>query len=652
MAFTLENLGLNINKHNNNFRENVINYCIQRINNERITISTQLLLSQKNNFSDDIEKQINNELLSNLLNRRNNFLKNLSNKNFEEKFYNFMTNYLEGLKNIDIIFSLSDNNLEMKYYGNSSFIQSNIEQFSDMIIFYPKIKKMLSKYLINNIITNDELRILKIFKKLEKYKLVIFDELTLDLIEWSLNEQEIPEIYPGYDKDILKLGYNIYKIKKINYFVNKNFPKKNYSNIYIKILDIIFDTNIPNILKHSNTGLGLLKRYLGDLMKIIKFCDNDKAIYYMTYLDNKVKFIFRKINNLDNFRYLLELYDNYIFTHPEISSLIFRKKDDKIFKNILNTILNLDLNQLKIFCSLLTKYVVKIREELLITLKYQLSENIWNLNTEQLFKIYEFILSLNFKSENINMIGNLIIDKKKCIDINQIISPHKVYHFSRGIWDYPMDNDYLIINNTNFNDSFKEEIDALKLSFNENNKDIVLFMTKGSFEIELQDNIGKLNSIFLPIQAFIIKKLINGKIHKDKLTEYIKILGVDNYSKVIETINDLIDYTNNEYSLKEKLPYYGEKNFANLYFIETQKIINKKIKDDIVFDLNDFLSTTIISILKKETNKLLEKNKLLNRLNELGLRDFTVVDFENIIKILEEKDYIIVHDDIISYQVY
>lgn len=652
MAFTLESLGFKLNINNDNFRENVINYCKQKINNEKITISTQLLLSQKSGFTTDIEKHIYNEFNSNLLKRRMLFLKDLNKETFEDKLYNFLTDYLEGLKSIDIIFSLSNQSEEMKSYGNSNFIQSNIELLSDLIIFHPKIKKLLSNYIKENIIENKDLEILKIFKKLENYGIVIFDELSLDIIDWSLKENDILEdldIYNFHEKELLKLGHNIYKIKKINYFVKKNFPNKNYSNIFIKVFDIIFEKNFSNILKHNNTGLGLLKRYLKDLTKIMNFLDKDKCQYYTTYLENKVRFIFRQIKNLDNFIFLLETFEIYNFTRPEISSLFVRNINDDIFTNILNTIINLDVIHIEILGKCFNDYLVKNREIIILKLKYQVTENIWNLNDEEINKIYVFLNSLNYKCKQTEMIKCMLNDKIKSNRISRIMSPHNVYHFSRGLWDFPMDNDYLVLNN--YKDIFNEEISALKLNF-DNNKEIVLFMTKGTMIIDLEDNIGKLECIFLPIQAFIIKKLINSELSQEKIEEYIKSLGIENYNKVLDTISDLITFDNNIYKLKDKLPFYGNKNYADLYFIETQKIIEKKIEEELVLSMYEFLSTNIISYIKNETSRIIRKHQLYSKLKEKAFRDFSTKDFEDVLSELEKKEYIIVHDDIISYQAY
>ena len=661
MSFSLESLGIKIHcPEKENFDEQVIKYCLDKINNQKIEISTQLLLANKDKITEKLLNTIHNNFSRNLVNKQKYLLKKLSSNNLEV-LNDFLIHYNNSLKSIDTTFKLSDNIQYPLLYGNSTFIQQNLEILVDLIIINPKIRLYIKNYIFQNINnnSNNDYPIFKTLKKIDNYNLVIFDDLSQDLLEWYNQEIIIPEDYPNYMKNIFEINNLISKCYKIKNFINKNFPKKDYSNIYISILNNIFEDKFNNLIKKNiNIGFLLICKFLDKLTKILDLLSDDRKDYYQNIINKQIEHIFKNIKSIENLDEMLRLYRNFIFIQHEIGSIFNKYKDSEIFNNILNTILNLSDINIKTFSIIINTFCPI--DSLLIRLKFELSELIWLLDNTQINKIVIFINNLHYKPDNSNLkiINNILEDKKISENINNLITPHKIYHFSKGVWDFPMDNNNFT--NKIFNMiPFKDELNLLYSNFTEIEKDdkkeFIVFSTKGKVLFELSDNINTLLCTFLPIQAMIIKYLIDyNTMSIEAAIKLCKNTGINIYKKVFDTILDIINIDDNNITLKEKLPYYGEKNFADLYFIETKQIMTEKINKEIKLSFHECAESNICSLLKEEKENTLTidllKSKLYDKIK--NYHTFNLTDFEQVLKNMIKKDYISINNNYITYNIY
>lgn len=653
MSFNLESLGIKLQcPKKTNYHDNIIKYCLNKINNQDTHISPQLLLVNKDELTPELLNIIQNNLARNLLNKRKYLLKLLTPSNFEEKITNFLYQYCLSLKHIDITLRLSNLELPLNKYGNSNFIQKNLETLGELIISNPKIRKLFNQFIIDNVWNGSSKSyfLFKILNNLEEYNLIIFDDFSQDLLEWFNYPFDIPDEYPLYMKDIYKLNYNIYRCNKIKNFINKNFPKKSYSNIYIPILNTIFENNFTNLLKHKNIGFFIILKFLDKLIKLLDLVSDSKKDYYHNIITNKLQQIIKSIKNIENIENitdLLYLYENYTFIQPEVGNIFNKYKNSKIINNCFQTILKLSTKDILIFSEIINNFVST--SNILIKLKHQLSEVIWSLNDIQIEKIKIFNRNLycNKKDKNLEIINSIIKDKIQSDQINILINPHKVYHFSRGIWDFPMNNNYFsdsVFNNL----PLKEELNALYINLDSLRKELIVFSTKGQVIYEFNDDNDKLIGKFLPVQAMLIKQLLDKQVITIEQAEQLCLnSGVKNFTKVFETLSDLINISSENISLKEKLPYYGEKNFSELFFTETKKIMEKKIKVELILSLKECMESNICSILKKEENKTLTLNKLEIQLKEKinKYHSFTSTEFNQIIENMIERDYLVKSKD-------
>ena len=661
MSFNLESLGIRIHRPDkNNFREEVIRYCLDKVNNQKTEISPQLLLANKDKVTSDLIEIIQNNFARNLLVKRKYLLKNLNTENFEEKLNQFLESYTQQLKSLDITFRLSNNENPLNSFGNSQFIQKNLEALVDLIITESKMRGLMKEFIKKNIWygSNREYSIFKTLRKIEDYNLVIFDDLTQDMLEWFNEEIKVPSEYPKYMKEVYQLNYLILKCNKIKNFIWKNFPKKDYSNVYLLILNNLFEKHFSNLVKNKNVGFYLITKFLDKMIRLIQLVDIGKRDYYQTIINNKIEQVFRKMDKIEDLPEMLRIYRDYEFVRPEIGMTFHRfslsKGKTNIFKDILNTILNLSDGNVNTLSKIISNF---IKTKVILThLKYQLSEKVWNMSNEELDKILIFTKNiLSPKHDNsLEIIISIVNDKLKSELISNIIHPYKVYHFSRGVWDFPMDNNYFC--NKQFNSlPLSEELNALYwVNTEDTRKELIVFSTKGKITIELEDEQNKLLGTFLPIQGMIIKYLLeSSSLDHKRFTDICHKANVKNIKKVLESISDLIEIKDRVITFREKLPYYGKKNYAELFFTETKTIMETKIKKELLLSFEESAKSNICYLLKQEESKSLNINSLLTKLKESidKYHTFTREDFTKVIDKMIKLDYIIKKDDMVKYRV-
>lgn len=642
MALTLLNLGIEVNtSKNDTFRENMIQYCLEMVNGIPGSISSQSLLSNSNMINEDLKIEILTKLSRDMIGSRNNLLNRLKTGVYSIEMYNFISKYMNGLKKIYLTLKLDNNN---------KFITDSIELLIDMIILNVQFRKYLKEYIYEIINKKSNNKLLKYFSKFEKYNIVIFEEIAAIIVEWSLQKINVPDEYPLYMKEIYRLNIYIKRVKNVNKFIDIYFPVKNHSDILVPLFDKIYD-KLDILIEYKFTSEGLLSRFLSDLCNQIYYLSNDKYYYFESMLIKRLNLIFDNIERINSISNYCNLYKNYNYTQNGIERLFNRCKDEYL-KNILFTILSLKEKDIETFIKILVS--IESVKNIFIRLKILLGEYIWKLTSDECIKIKNFCYMLN-SVNNIseNKIINIMIENKiNSNDMNLLIQPHEIFHFTPGVWDFPLKNDFIIINDCV--PCFKEELNALFLPTISYNKEMIVFMTKGKMLFELNDSKKKLDCEFLPIQGFVVQELLNKKnITYEEMISFIQILGIKNYQKVLQTLQDIIQLKNNIYTFKSELPDKKFINFAERYFTEIYEIIEKEIKIQCNLSLLEILSSNICSITKKSDDCTIEIDKLFDILNKnVKVIKFTKLDFEKVLCDLEKKDYIIKNDEMITYQIY
>lgn len=654
MSFKLENLGINIRKTDDKmFSQKVINFCINKVYNESTLISSQMLLANKNMITEDLLQNIQFELSKKMLEKRKYLIKKLTTNNFEKELYIFLKKYIDGVKSVDITLGLSDTSKSLLSFGNSKFVLYNIELLTDMIIHNPNIKQLFENFIFENIYYNKDSLLLKFLKKFEKYNVVIFEELCNIIIKWSKQKFNIPVEYPTVLQEIYSLNIYLKKSNKIKNFIKKQFPSNNYSDVFIPIFNIIYD-KLDTIIKYPHTGIGIINRFIDELVLQISYLNDNKCKFYENQLINKLNEIFNKIEYLDNINDYLNMYNkNSYYTANVISNLFLKYKNSKCLKNLVETIILLDDVNIPVFVSILLN-IEKVNN-ILIRIKIYLTEFIWKLNLKECDKILLFLNFFNNLMFNeYKIIKSMIKNKMESDIISQIIFPHRVYHFTPGVWDFSFKNDYMIYNSNEIC-CFKEELNAIT-PYLSSNQEMIVFMTKGKMLIELSDGTNKIECEFLPIQGFVIQKMLDVKeINKYDMISLINSLGIKNYSKVIETLSDLIELKDDNYNFKSSLPNISFINFAERYFTEIYKSIEERIKYECSLSIEEILSSNICSITKKKEDYSIEKNELFKVLKDkISVINFNDSDIENVINIMIKNDYIIYNKEngMYIYQVY
>lgn len=654
MAFTLENLGIKIKKSSDiSFREKVIDFCISKVNGDYSSISPQLLLANKELVTDDLIEVVNTQLSRNMISKRKYLIKRIKQDNIEKIIHDFITNYTQAIKSLDITFGLSDDKQPLNSFGNSKFVIFNIELLTDIILFNPKIKKLLNMYITNNIFSNKDSCLLSFLHKFEKYNVVVFDELSQVIIKWTENSQFqiIPDQYPDYLKKICELEELIKKVFIMRKFIKKHFPKKDYSDVYIPIYNKIYN-KIDEIIVFKNVGSAFVSRFLENLHKQLSFLNDSKKKYYENQLTNKINTSFRNVDNLDDYIDYLQTYIDFPQTQEPIAKLFIRHKNDKIFRNIFDTVVELPEKLISVFSNL--SLAVLKQQTIMVRIKVPLAEYIWDMRGKDYSKILMFCNRIDYSkaSQEYKIINSIIKDKIHSEGVNMFISPHKVYHFTRGVWDFPMDNEYFSHSAKDKN-VFSEELNAIVPNFDSIHKKMIVFTTKGKMSMELSDGTNKIMGTFLPIQGFIIKKLIKAPSEENELQQMIILLGVSNYEKVLRTLSDIIEKKDKIYRLKEKLTCSGEINFADRYFMEVKKVIEEKIERELVLGKEEILSSNIASITKKQEDNKIKINDLYKKLEEnVSVIEFNKTDVKRVIKYMVKREFITKTDDEICYITY
>ncbi|ADO67330.1 hypothetical protein crov297 [Cafeteria roenbergensis virus] len=688
MSLSLESLGINIyNSPKNNFQEDIIKYCLDKINGENLNTSPQLILAHQHKLNQEIIKLINTNLERNLLNKRQYIFNKSTLSNFEDILNDFLLNYINQLKSIDVILGLSYKQLSqlpkntqeseqeqeleeqpthklkdqhiLKFNGNFDFVQKNIEVLCELIIFNPVIKKFLLKFILKNINTNSNKKnpLMKTLQKIDNYNLEIFSEFIQYIIKWFNKTVVIPEEYPLYLKEVYELETLITRCNKIKIYIQNNFPFNRHSHVYIPILNCVIVKKFGNLKIYNQNGFIIINKFLTKVLKLTELVPPDTNNYYKIVIENKIEDIFSKITELTNIPIIFKLYQTFHFIQPEIGSLFKRCVNSNIFKNILNTIINLSEENLITFVNIINNYLST--SPILIRLKFQLSNVLWELTDDEINKINIFIKNTVYhkKEDYLNIISSMLEDIIQTKQINMLILPHQAFHFSRGLWDFPMDKNYF--SEKHFNTlPFGEELNALFINQNDIRKELIVFSTKGSVILELQDQNGTLIGTFLPIQAMIIKVLLEeDNVSVKVINNICTKTGIEQTqkTKIFNTLADLIVINNTEQtiSLKETLPYYNKKNFAELFFIETT-LVENKITYDIILSFNEYIKSNVCSILKQQPNmtmSIIELEQILKK-SIKKYHTFDHNEFTKIINSMIKYDYIYKENDYLIYIIY
>jgi hypothetical protein len=394
-----------------------------------------------------------------------------------------------------------------------------------------------------------------------------------------------------------------------------------------------------------------VKRFLPELSYQLSYV-NDKSSYYGSQLINRLNEVFNKIEDIDNIEDYLEIYKKYSYASYGIQTLFNRNKDSNHFKNLVETIVSLEDDYIPVFSGILIG--IESAKNILIRIKVQLAELVWKLNLKQCNKLNIFLDKIDYShiSVEYKIIKSMLRNKLESETISNLISPHKVYHFTPGVWDFSLDTDYLIYN-SKYSNCFKEELNAIMPSISPD-KQMVVYMTKGKMLIDLSDGTNTLEGEFLPIQGFIVQEILNcGKVHKENMKSFIEYLGIKNYTKVLETLADIIELKDDNYVFKSSLPNVTFINFAERYFTEIYTLMEEKIKYECSLSMEEILSSNICSLTKKSKDYSLPKDELFTKLKEtISVIKFENTDVEKVLESMIKRDYITETDGMLKYQVF
>jgi len=648
MALTLSNLGIDTFKPVEGYDLDMGEYCVKKINGESINVSPQLILSMGYNLDKSFLDDLQLKLSKNMMLRKDIFLKRLKYDNYENLLIEYINNYTRNIRGLNVILNLSEKSYTNLEYGDSEFVKYNIQLLNEMIVMDKKVKNFLGRkmrYMLDNNVKDDEL--FKKFRHLNYYDTNIFEELLSNVIEYMNSEKRdgtCETSMPRYMVLLDSMYKKISRIFSVKRFLDNNFPKKDYDDVYVGIYSELMEKDMNELVGNSNkyVNLDIINNLYVKMYKLLseEFMSISKASYFLSTLSIYPRKILKKLK-LKNINELLKFYNNLNKSDRcEVLAYIQQNIDGEFFINILDTIISLNDENIKIFSSILNEMTNVGR--VYIRLKHLLAKNIFRLNEDKIVKLEKFtnnIIAFKEFENSINTIKTMIRDKRSSYAHSMLIYPYKIFHFTKGVWDYPLNNEYFILEDYKHK-IFSDELNAVQKYYGENKRQII-FSTKGKINMKLQDDIGVCNCEFIPAQAFIVKYIIdNDAIIKNELIKLVKTLNVQNSEQLINSIKSLLVEKDGIYTFVDKLPYYGNINFAEKYFSKTIDTTEDLIEKEFAFTSFELYSSNIIHILKSEGNK--SEAELFNSIstNVFKFNKINISDFNDIIKKLLEKDYI------------
>ena len=262
------------------------------------------------------------------------------------------------------------------------------------------------------------------------------------------------------------------------------------------------------------------------------------------------------------------------------------------------------------------------------------------------------------------ILKNVVNDIILSVDKSNKIYPNSILHLDQDIIDLPLNeyfryygNDY-IYGHQIFCSQFST-IDIKNFYFSQDEKDngkqTVIFTTKGNVIYELDDGNDTLECNFLPIQAFVIDELTRRNIEKEEFFSIIISFGIaeTNIDKLLNSLDSLIIYKKEYYRLVNKLPFYNKFDYTKLYFKEFEDYLNKIVEKEYCITVDNYISTNILSILKKETNMTLDYHSIESKILNCRFRkDITPDIIKKNIQKMVSKDYITYDNNILIYICY
>jgi hypothetical protein len=507
------------------------------INNNQLRLYIYKIIQHTKNkkgveylFVGDINKTIKtiiNKLVSN----------NKLNKDEEEKLE-------EIYMNVDLLKKSIEKNREINLVYKTIYEDDNIFFLKNKLVNYINkdlnsehiylwYKKSISDYELIDIL-NDIYNTKRIYNKDEIKE--ILDNLFHSKINLNKSTYDIKELY-----DLLK-KYNINKVYRpleLNYFNDNNRVFIKYNPIKkIKILE--------ENLNLSGDFIGTKEvEYDTSILLKDKLINSEKVINYITSED-----LFEIVLASKNFKTYLSkkdindikekvVFNGYIREYfPNLLNYNDLEKINEINENVINIIENND----------------KIKNNLLKFNKKKLIE-INNYITTLNLKIYPNLLNQNYLEDRYNLekIFNIFETDSNC--------PFLIYK-TRANNFYKINKKFLKKNDTDvyINDKQLEEWTNTKISKNNN------FLVFKIFIKKLNDDSG----LFINLLLFSNGQIdIKFNLVSKERTVLINSIKVEDFSKIRENINILIEYLNNDISNKLNL---------NLYLL--------KLNDDIFYNSN------------------------------------------------------------------
>lgn len=450
----------------------------------------------------------------------------------------------------------------------------------------------------------------------------------------KLNEQECDIIYNQINDIFIDLKPDKTEFNELSIIVDKKYLDYYYLN---SILDFIINyKNIYKSISVSNKFFNKISTYF------VEYIEDNQLAYqndFILFLD-KYKYKIKYLNFINNILYL------YLFDNNDINNLI----------KLINIIKYLDDNMIDNNIKYIYSHFKCFEtEEIIINLAKIINNNIINNITNE--HIYQIICNSKYVELFLN-INQLNLLKRyiytDCIKDNEYkyYKQMEKYFTKKQMYKYNKTLKKLFDSCIEDN-SVEDEIKYIDIGVNIwplntidgysyeciNSTIYYKYLHIGRYEFEFTSNKGTFNITSLPIHYYMINDIIN-----NNLIYYYKFYKKEYISKIAnQLIDNKIIYKNdyNEYLINKE---YNGGDIDLIDYEEINKMTINKIKNNIAHEEKHIIISNISSILKTNNYSHNDIFKIIKD-KVSSYIDFNINNFENAIKEMIEKDYIVLKDD-------
>jgi len=646
MTLSLKDFGYQIKEINN---DNLIISFIKDVLNKKSPSMTSQFLASKN-INQEIKEKIKEEITRDFLVKKNGLKIDLL------SIDKFINDNIKNIQKIEINFGLHKSSNKLKY-GNGEFVNHYIDLINNLFLALPNVKQIFQDFFKDCLDGNfQKVVIFDTLQQLELYNQIIFEEFNL-MIQKNINNFKIEpnKDLPVYLQHIDKFNQYQTLLNNTKKILRFYFPKKKYNEVFspivenqLKQLDMILTSSTK---MNSLLGLSFLEIYQKKIISNLKLTyDNNKYLLGIFYRVIKSYFNFitfhpdLDIGKLVNIYYEEKQNHKFNYFVPHILTILEKsEKNHQLHKNINNYLLNNldDKNVTDTISDWLLR--MKNQEYFIISLQNFIALKIWQFNKNKINNLLTFFNK--FTSDSVSKIVTMLNDIKLSYQFNEELSNQKIYLFSSGVWNYVFQDESFNNNDITPDYPFLDKITELNDKVSKENSQLNLYLLKGNIKLSYQidDKVLILNC--LPAQAMLLKYLEDNTYQiKDIRDGLLKNLSQENFDHLIDTLEkeNLVFIENNMIHLMKTLPFTGEINLADKFFITT-KLEEREIEHKYVLTIKEKLPAIIKHYVKIEDYT---RDNIYDLINE----KFTVSKNElyDIIDYMIKMDYIQENDGKIS----